>query len=54
MHVMTMQMPVVNGRYVHVNACTKSGNFLQCNIFGKQRKTLFVREKFSVPHALPL
>ena len=32
----------------------KSGNFWQCNIFGKQRKTLFGREKFLVPHALPL
>ena len=32
----------------------KSGNFRQCNIFGKQRKTLFGREKFSVACALPL
>ena len=32
----------------------KSGHFRQCNIFGKQKKTPFGREKFSVAHALPL
>ena len=57
-------MPLCKGLYledvVAVIQCylltvyCKSGHFLQCNIFGEQRKMLFGRDKFSVPRALPL
>ena len=51
---MYMYMYIHMYMYVHVHAYgyCKSGNFGQCNIFGKRKKTPFGKKNFSVLRTL--